>query len=280
MTLPEPLPLSPNTIIVSTERIKKAILLGWDDMSERYQADTRISLEDVHYAPLSPGERELQLIGGVEGKTVLELACGAAQNSIALSRWGARVTAMDFSPKQLRKARELVARENVRVNLVRGDMECLSMFKDASFDIVLSSFGWEFVPDLRACFNECNRVLRSRGLLIVGTVHPLAAFEWDQDEKSLLVTDYFNPPVEVWDEPSDQVEQRGLTFFHAIEEMFGLLTSSGFCVERIAEPYPYPLHTMSDSEKGAIPYSGPFWEKQYDRLRRVPFSIVYRGRKL
>ena len=171
---------------MSTERIKKAIQLGWDEMSDRYQADTRISLEDVHYAPLSPGERELQLIGDVKGKSVLELACGAAQNSIALSKWGACVTAMDFSPKQLQNARALVEREGVSVNLVRGDMERLSVFRDASFDIALSSFGWEFVPDLRVCFSECNRVLRNRGLLIVGTVHPLAAFEWDQDEKNLL----------------------------------------------------------------------------------------------
>ena len=259
--------------------IKRAIQAGWDEMSELYQAETRISLDDVHYGPISPGERELRLLGDVRGKRVLELACGAAQNSIALAKWGARVTALDFSSRQLQKARRLIEQEAVRVNLLRADMERLRMLGDASFEIVLSSFGWEFVPDLATCFSECQRVLSSDGLLLVCTVHPLAAFEWDDGERGLLVTDYFNLPVEVWDVSETANARRGMTFFHTVQEMTELLTSSGLSIERILEPYPYPLHTMSPEEREAIPYTGSFWEKQYDRFRRVPFAIVYVARK-
>ncbi len=81
---------------LSTDHIKRAIQAGWDEMSQSYQAESHISLDDVHYAPLGPGERELQIIGDVNGKRVLELACGAAQNSIALAKWGAQLTALDF----------------------------------------------------------------------------------------------------------------------------------------------------------------------------------------
>ena len=77
-------------------------------------------------------------------------------------------------------------------------MERPAMFRSASFDLVLSSFGWEFVPDLAASFSECHRLLSPGGLLVVCTVHPLSAFEWDAEERALIVTDYFNPPVEVW----------------------------------------------------------------------------------
>lgn len=248
-------------------------------MSGSYQTDSHISLDDVHYAPLGPGERDLQIIGDVKGKRVLELACGAAQNSIALAKWGARVTALDFSQHQLEKARALVSQEGVEINLLRGDMESLGMFKDAQFDLVLSSFGWEFVPDLGACFKECGRVLDKNGMLVVCTVHPLTAFDWDDDDHSLIVTDYFNPPVEVWEDVSQVDGQRGLTFFHTFEEMFSLLTSAGFSVDRIVEPYPYLIEDMSDEEKKAIPYGGPFWEGQYERFSRVPFSIVFRARK-
>ena len=264
---------------MSTEHIKKAIQAGWDEMSDSYQAESRISLDDVHYAPIAPGERELQLLGDVSGKRVLELACGAAQNSIALAKWGARVTAMDFSSKQLQKARILVSGENVEVNLIRGDMEQLGMFRDAAFDIVLSSFGWEFVPELGACFDECNRALVDDGLLIVCTVHPLTAFEWDEDENALIVADYFNPPVEVWGDSSHPGVDKAVTIFHTIQEMFDLLISNGFRVERIVEPYPYPVQSMSEAEKRAMPYSGPFWENQQERLSHVPFSIVYKARK-
>ena len=74
---------------------------------------------------------------------------------------------------------------------------------------------------------------------MIGTVHPLTAFEWDEEEGLLRVTDYFNPPVEVWEEPTDSEGQKGLTFFRTVSEMFALLTGAGFRVEQVVEPMPY-----------------------------------------
>ena len=59
---------------MNSEHIKRSNQAGWDDMADSYQATTVISLDDVHYGPLSPGERELGLLGDVGGKRVLELA--------------------------------------------------------------------------------------------------------------------------------------------------------------------------------------------------------------
>ena len=248
-------------------------------MSSSYQAETRISLDDVHYAPLAPGENELKILGDVRGKRVLELACGAAQNAIAVSKWGARATAMDISALQLGQARRLIVEEGVQVDLLRGDMEHLGMFRDECFDILMSSFGWEFVPDLAACFSECRRVLRPGGLMVVCTVHPLAAFEWSEDDGALMVTDYFNPPVEVWGDGGGNGAGRAMTFFHTLEEMFTLLTSSGFAVDRIVEPYPCAPEQVGGGATLGPPYSGAYWQSQYERFRRVPFAIVYVGRK-
>jgi ubiquinone/menaquinone biosynthesis C-methylase UbiE len=263
---------------MSSEHIKRSNQAGWDDMADSYQAETVISLDDVHYGPLSPGERELGLLGDVRGRRVLELACGAAQNSIALTKQGAAVTAMDISNKQLRHARRLAASEGVGVDLLRGDMESLAMFKDGIFDLVLSSFGWEYVPDLGRCLEECARVIAVGGTLVVCTVHPLAAFEWDEDSRDLRVFDYFRLPVEVWPEP-EQGRDGGATFFHTVEDVFGLLTDSGFAVERVLEPSPYPIPEMSESELSTVPYRGPTWERQYERMSRVPFTIIYTARK-
>lgn len=248
--------------------LKRAVQLGWDAMSDSYQERSRISVDDVHYAPFAPGERSLRLLGDVRGKRALELACGAAQNAIALSRWGAQATAMDFSARQLAHARRLIAEHSADVRLVRGDMERPSMFRAASFDLVLSSFGWEFVPDLAACFAECHRLLSPGGLLVVCTVHPLSAFEWDEEERSLIVTDYFNPPVEVWEDS----DRRAVTHFRTFQELHDLLTESGFVVERVVEPYPAPPGR-------ATPYSGPYWADHAERLTRVPFAIVFKARK-
>ena len=245
-------------------------------MSESYQSETFISLDDVHYAPLCPGERELAIIGEVRGKRTLELACGGAQNSIAMSKWGAEATAVDLSPKQLARARESIDEERVQVNLIQGDAERLGVFPDGCFDLIISCFGMEFLPDPAACLSECHRVLGEDGVLVIGTVHPLTAFEWDADEGLLHVTDYFNLPVEVWDEPTSEDGQKGLTFFRTVSEMFGLLTGAGFRVEQVVEPAPYDA---ADPRRSLAPYGGAYWESQRERLSRVPFAIVYKARK-
>ncbi|MHA2349761.1 MAG: hypothetical protein ACXADL_09025 [Candidatus Thorarchaeota archaeon] len=46
---------------------------SWDALSEYYQAEICISLDDVHYGPYGPGEKELGVIGGVQDLDVLEL---------------------------------------------------------------------------------------------------------------------------------------------------------------------------------------------------------------
>ena len=157
------------------ERIKIAIKAGWDAMSESYQADSAISVSDVHYAPFAPGERHYRLLGDVRGKRVLELACGGAQNSAALSSWGADVVALDISPNQLEFARSLRGRTGQPFELIAGDMTAPLMFRSGSFDIVLSAFGWEFIPDLYGCVSHCADLLRPGGQLLMSTVHPLTA---------------------------------------------------------------------------------------------------------
>ena len=253
--------------------------MGWDEMSESYQATTRISLDDVHYSPLCPGERELGIIGSVSSWSTLELACGAAQNSIALAKWGARATALDLSAQQLARARALIAQEGVQVNLLQSDMERLTMFTDGCFDLAISCFGLEFIPNPEACLRECFRVLKDDGLLVIGTVHPLTAFEWDIDNGVLWVTDYFNPPIEVWEEPTTSSGQKGLTFFRGFQEVFSMLVNVGFQVEQALEPAPYDALTATKIETLEAPYGGAYWESQRERLSKVPFAIVYKARK-
>jgi SAM-dependent methyltransferase len=260
---------------LKTDHIKRATAAGWDTMSESYQRDSQIALDDVHYAPFAPGERELKLLGQVDGKRVLELACGGAQNSIALSRWGADTVAMDISPTQLRRALTLRSETKTQVELVMGDMELPRMFKPGSFDIVLSSFGWEFIPDLAVCFHECYALLKPGGVMIVSTAHPLNAFVWDEAQQAVLVTDYFNPPVEVWEDSVPDGHDPGTTFFHTFEEMFGLLTAEGFRIDKVLEPYPNALTAEDGESTQKPPYAGAYWDQSRDRLLKVPFAVVY-----
>ena len=257
---------------MDNDEIKSAIQAGWDAMSRTYQADSDISLDDIHYAPFAPGERYYGLIGDVSGKRVLEMACGGAQNSVALSRWGADVIALDISANQLRHALSVRRETGARFELVAGDMGSPTMFRPGSFDLVLSSFGWEFIPDLSKCVATCAELLKPGGQLVMSTVHPLTAFDWRAQSRVLAVTDYFNPPVEVWDEPATEGREPGLTFFRTIEELVASITGAGLMIDRLLEPCPV------DGERS--PYAGRYWADHWDRLKHVPFAVVISARKI
>jgi ubiquinone/menaquinone biosynthesis C-methylase UbiE len=117
-------------------------------------------------------ESELQVLGEVRGKDVLELGCGAAQWSIALHRVGARVTGLDVSERQLEHARELMAEAAAEFPLVRASAESLP-FGDASFDIVFCDHGAMTFADPFLTIPEAARILRPGGLLAFSTHTPI-----------------------------------------------------------------------------------------------------------
>ena len=139
---------------------------SWNAILKSYQGEKRISLDNVHYGPVAPGERELELLGDVKGKKVLELGCGGGQNSIVLTKWGAEVIGIDISEFQLEHANGLAKKEKVKVTFIQGRMEDLGQFKSNTFDIVISSHAIGYVDDLKVVFKETERVLKPEGFLV------------------------------------------------------------------------------------------------------------------
>ena len=117
-------------------------------------------------------------------------------------------------------------------------------------------------------------MLGQGGRLIVCTTHPLAAFEWDEFQQALVVGNYFSPPVEIWNETSEKGND-AVTYFRTFGDMFSMLTGAGFTVDQVVEPYPLPLENVTSDNASTSPYTGTYWADHYDRLTRVPFSIVY-----
>ncbi|HKY41525.1 MAG TPA: class I SAM-dependent methyltransferase [Pyrinomonadaceae bacterium] len=76
----------------------------------------------------------------------------------------ANVTVFDLSEAQLRRDREAAARFNVDIKTVQGEMQDLSHFDTAAFDIVYHGYSLGFVPNARMVFQQVARVLRPAGL--------------------------------------------------------------------------------------------------------------------
>jgi SAM-dependent methyltransferase len=96
------------------------------------------------------------------GERVLDVAAGAGNTALAAARRWTEVTASDFVPALLATAERRAACEGLPLTTQVADAQDLP-FPDASFDVVLSTFGVMFAPDQERAAAELLRVCRPGG---------------------------------------------------------------------------------------------------------------------
>ena len=108
------------------------------------------------------GELLCETVDLSAGTRVLDVACGSGNTAIAAARRFCQVTGIDYVPSLLARARERAAAEGLAIDFLEGDAENLP-FPDASFDVVLSTFGVMFAPDQGQAARELLRVCTPGG---------------------------------------------------------------------------------------------------------------------
>jgi len=93
---------------------------------------------------------------------VLDIATGSGNTALAAARRSAEVTGVDYVAALLERGQERAAAERLQVTFQMSDAENLP-FPDATFDVVLSTFGVMFAPDQEAAVRELLRVCRPGG---------------------------------------------------------------------------------------------------------------------
>jgi SAM-dependent methyltransferase len=108
------------------------------------------------------GETLAEAIDLRAGERVLDVAAGNGNASLAAARRFAEVTATDYVPALLERAKARADAEGLTLTFRVADAEALP-FADASFDVVLSTFGVMFTPDQARAAREMLRVTREGG---------------------------------------------------------------------------------------------------------------------
>jgi ubiquinone/menaquinone biosynthesis C-methylase UbiE len=93
---------------------------------------------------------------------VLDVAAGNGNATLAAARRFAQVTSTDYVPALLERGRARAEAEGQAVTFQEADAEALP-FADATFDVVLSTFGVMFTADHARAANELVRVCRPGG---------------------------------------------------------------------------------------------------------------------
>lgn len=96
------------------------------------------------------------------GSRVLDVATGSGNTALGAARRRCEVTALDYVPALLERARERAAAERLEIRFEEGDAENLP-YADGAFDAVLSTFGVMFAPDQERAASELVRVCRPGG---------------------------------------------------------------------------------------------------------------------
>ena len=93
---------------------------------------------------------------------VLDVAAGNGNASLAAARRGCKVTSTDYVGTLLERGAERARADRLEMVFQTADAENLP-FADASFDVVLSTFGVMFTPDHSKAAAEMMRVCRPGG---------------------------------------------------------------------------------------------------------------------
>jgi SAM-dependent methyltransferase len=173
----------------------------------------------------------------LHGASALCLASGGGQQGPILAAAGATVTVLDASPRQLEQDRTVAEREGLSLKTVEGDMADLSMFADATFDLIVHPCSNCFVPDVRPVWRECFRVLRSSGILLAGFTNPVRfIFDDERMQNGSLEVRHSIPYADLTDlDEADRqrmILDKGepLAFGHALEDQIGGQLDAGFVI--------------------------------------------------
>ncbi|MGZ0153452.1 class I SAM-dependent methyltransferase [Kribbella sp. WER1] len=223
---------------------------AWDREVENSNEWTKPAGPDV-IAQARAGEWSVVLIGyepvprdwfpaELAGADVLCLASGGGQQGPVLAAAGASATVLDNSPKQLDRDREVADREGLTIRTELGDMRDLSVFPDASFDVVFNPVSNVFCPELAPVWRESFRVLRPQGILMAGFMNP-DIFIFDVpalEEREELVVRH-RLPFSSLDLPDAERERSygtgPIEYSHSLTEQLGGQLAAGFTMTHFVE---------------------------------------------
>lgn len=107
----------------------------------------------------------LKNVSPASSVNILDAGCGTGQTTeFIISQYKCRVTAIDYHPGMVKKARNRLRKHSGMAHVLHGNIEQLPL-KDDSFDYVLSESVLSFV-DIQKALKEFTRVLVPGGSLL------------------------------------------------------------------------------------------------------------------
>jgi SAM-dependent methyltransferase len=178
---------------------------------------------------------------GIVGLDIVHIQCHIGFDSVSMTRRGAHVTAVDFSPTALERVREIAGAAGVVIETVESDARSLPHTLDGRFDIAYATIGalcW--IDDLARWMASAARCLREGGHLVIVELHPLIGVFAQRDP---LIADfpYGGSTAVSWSgqgsyaNPEADFITTTEEYCHSIGDVTTAAIEAGLVVERLVE---------------------------------------------
>lgn len=202
----------------------------------------------------------ISVIGNCRDKDVLDLGCGNGYISRMLARKGARVTAIDSSPRMIRNAKSHDPDDSLKIAHLLSDATRLK-FGDETYDLVFANMSLMDMKNCEDAIPEVARVLRYNGRFVASIPHP--CFDTGSNsrwiaEKELYQKAKVYRKVRAYRNPfSEKVpwwvsvnETKYTWFFHRPLNWYAkMLWSSGLAITALEEPAPTQAFFREERKK-------------------------------
>jgi len=211
---------------------------SWNKQAARYQSNAHFLFNDVDYGDRDlPTENDLNLIGDVKNKKILEIGCGGANCGISLAKQGADVTCSDISIEQISFAKNNAKRENADIQFIVSPMENIEYNNE--FDVIISMAALQYIKDIGKVFKNVYKSLKNDGLFIFSLNDPVfysaaAKYLWNEPE---IQQSYFYSGPEKW-KWNENDDFEFITYRRPIYEYINCLSENNLYVEKFYQLKP------------------------------------------
>lgn len=183
---------------------------------------------------------ELELLGDLNGKSILHLQCHFGQDTISLCRLGASVTGVDLSDNAIESGIKIAKETNSNVTFICCDIYDLPNHLDKQFDIVFTSYGTiGWLPDIDKWAKVVSKFLKPNGQFVFVEFHPVVWMFDDNFEK--IFYKYFNSGAIIESESGTYADKNAdisneyVMWNHSLSEVINSLIKNGIEINQLNE---------------------------------------------
>jgi ubiquinone/menaquinone biosynthesis C-methylase UbiE len=216
----------------------------WDHAAEEFAGLYAEGEEFYHKHIITPCL--MDLLGDLEGKTILDLGCGEGHldRYLAGQTRSIRVIGVDASENMIRIATEKSQDLADRLHFQQADASDLAGIPSKSFDVAICHMALMDIKDYRQAIREASRTLKPQGVFVFSILHPCfhtPGSDWvkDQDGNTVgwRVGSYYANLAWKWVVTS-KMRRETYCFHRTLEDYVSALREVGFVIADLREPAP------------------------------------------